>query len=437
MVLYPTRRAIVLVMAGAPIAVGVALAAPGLWGIAAAWVLMAAGLMVADVLLAPSPSRLGLHLSVPSAMGLGAAQPARIGAAFSGPQPGRIELAVDVEARLRADPVRQWLRLGPDGAGTTISLTPVRRGEGRVEALWARWQGPLGLVWLQRRQATDAAIAISPDIEQVKTLANRLFSRDTLFGLKAQRERGDGGDFHALRDFQTGMDPRTIDWKQSGRHHKLVAREFHTERNHHIVLAIDSGRLMSAPAPEGSRLDQAIKAALFLAFVGLKLGDRAGLFVFAAQPKIASGMVSGPRAFPQLQRLAAAIDYSAEETNFTLGLATLSSRLDRRALVVVFTDFADPTSAELMIENLARLMRTHLVLFVAFRDAELERITGAEPKEPEDVSRAVMAGVLMRHRESVIARLRRQGARIVDAGADDLGVALVDSYLDVTRRGLL
>ena len=40
--------------------------------------------------------------------------------------------------------------------------------------------------------------------------------------------------------------------------------------------------------------------------------------------------------------------------------------------MVVFTDFADATSAELMIENVARLMRTHLVLFVVFRDEELE-----------------------------------------------------------------
>ena len=75
----------------------------------------------------------------------------------------------------------------------------------------------------------------------------RLFSRDAAAGLKAQLERGDGAEFHALREFQPGMDRRAIDWKQSARHGKLLAKEFRTERNHHMVLAIDTGRLMCEP----------------------------------------------------------------------------------------------------------------------------------------------------------------------------------------------
>ncbi|MBS0362129.1 MAG: DUF58 domain-containing protein, partial [Proteobacteria bacterium] len=152
---------------------------------------------------------------------------------------------------------------------------------------------------------------------------------------------------------------------------------------------------------------------------------------------VSSGVVAGAQAFPLIQRLAAAIDYSTEETNFTLGLTTLAGRLDRRALVVIFTDFADPTSAELMIENVGRLMKTHLVLFVAYRDEELEALAEAEPTEPDDVSRAVIAAGLLRQREIVIGRLQRMGARLVDARSDDLGLALIDAYLDAKRRELI
>jgi uncharacterized protein (DUF58 family) len=233
------------------------------------------------------------------------------------------------------------------------------------------------------------------------------------------------------------MDLRAIDWKQSARHAKLVGREFRTERNHHVVVALDTGRLMCGPAAGGPRIDLAINAALLLAFVSLKLGDRVGLFAFDARPRVASGLVAGPHAFPLLQKLAAGIDYSTEETNFTLGLTTLAGRLERRALVVVFTDFADPTNAELMVENVGRLLRTHLVLFVVFRDDELERLAEAEPQEADDVSRAVIAGALLKQREIVVTRLQRMGVQIVEAPADRLGVALVDSYLDAKRRELL
>jgi uncharacterized protein (DUF58 family) len=435
--LYPTRLAIGLAGFGAPVALAVALAAPRLWSTAAAWVLMTLGLMLADALLAARPSRLTLSLSAPGAMGLGRAAEATLEASFKGPAPREIEVALGVNGRLAASPTRQRLRLGGGWGRAVISLTPQRRGDGRLEQIWARWSGPLGLIWLQRTETPDRSIAITPDVERVKEQALRLFSRDAMFGVKAQMERGDGGDFHALKDFQTGMDLRAIDWKQSGRHGKLVAREYRTERNHHVILAIDTGRLMCAPTSSGPRVDQAINAALLLAFAGLKLGDRVGLFAFDAKPRVSSGVVAGPTAFPLIQRLAAGIDYSTEETNFTLGLTTLAGRLDRRALVVVFTDFADPTSAELMIENVGRLMRTHLVLFVVFRDEELEPLVDAEPMEPDDVSRAVIAAGLLRQREIVISRLQRLGARLVDARSEDLGLSLLNAYLDAKRRDMI
>jgi uncharacterized protein (DUF58 family) len=435
--LYPTRLAIGLAAAGALPALAVAVAAPRLWGLAAAWVLMAAGLLLADLLLAASPDRLTIEAWAPRSMGLARVGGLAIRLAFQGAAPAEIEVAVGVNERLAARPARQRLRLEAGRGTAAVSLDPVRRGEGRLEALWVRWRGPLGLIWRQRTDTDGRTIAITPDVQKVKDQALRMFSRDSAFGLRAQIETGEGSDFHALTDFQTGMDLRRIDWKQSGRHARLVAREFRTERNHHVIVAIDCGRLMSAPAARGSRLDQAIEAGLLLAFASLKMGDRVGLFAFDARPRVASGVVAGAAAFPLIQRLAAGIDYSTEETNFTLGLTTLVGRLDRRALVVVFTDFADPTSAELMIENVARLMRTHLVLFVVFRDEELEALAEAEPLEPDDVSRAVIAGGLLRQREIVVSRLQRMGARLVDARAEDLGPALVDAYLDVKRRELI
>jgi uncharacterized protein (DUF58 family) len=437
MMLSPPRRAIGLAATGAPVALAVALSAPQAWGAAAAWVLLTLGLMLADALMAASPSGVDLTVTAPSMMGLGEGQEARVRAAFRRQAPREVEIALGADEHLDATPIRQRAVVKDGLAEAVVTLRPQRRGEGRLEGLWARWRGPLGLVWLQRTGPAGKTIAITPDVSRVKDQALRLFSRDAPFGLRAQIERGEGGDFHALKDFQTGMDLRAIDWKQSGRHGKLVAREHRTERNHHVLVAIDTGRLMCAPTVAGPRVDQAINAALLLAFVSLKMGDRVGLFAFDAKPRVSSGMVAGAQAFPLLQRLAAGIDYSTEETNYTLGLTTLAGRLDRRALVVVFTDFADPTSAELMLENVGRLMRTHLVLFVLFRDDELETLIDQEPVEPDDVSRSVIAAALLRQREIVVGRLRRLGALMVDARADDLGLALLDAYLDAKRRELV
>ena len=422
---------------GAAPALAVALAAPGLWTAAAAWIVLALGLMLADVMLAASPRSLALTTAAPRFLGVGRPETARVAAAFAGRAPREVELALGVNDRLAAEPDRMSARTVGGAAEADVRLNPVRRGEGRIEGVWARWRGPLGLVWLQRQAPPGPVLAVTPAVAAVKEQALRLFARDAPLGAKPLQDRGEGSDFHALKEFQTGMDLGDIDWKQSARHGKLIGREYRTERNHHVMLAIDTGRLMSAPAAGLPRLDRAINAALLLAFVSLRLGDRVGLFAFDARPRLASGLAAGPQAFPLLQKLAASIDYSTEETNFTLGLTALSGRLDRRAVVVVFTDFADATSAELMVENMARLMRTHLVLFVVFRDEELESLVTREPQTPDDVSRAVIAERLLKQREAVTARLRRLGAQIVDAPAGELSSALLNAYLDAKRRELV
>ncbi|MBL8555325.1 MAG: DUF58 domain-containing protein [Phenylobacterium sp.] len=434
---YPTRRAIALMAVGAAPALAVAVAAPGLWTAAAAWIVLAVGLMLADLALAAPPRSVTIEAAAPRVMGIGRPETARISARFEGRAPLQVELAVGVNERLAAEPGRLIARTEGGAAEAAVTLSPLRRGEGRIEGVWARWRGPLGLVWLQRQAPEAPVLAVTPDVAAVKEEALRLFARDAPLGAKPLLDRGEGSDFHALKEFQTGMDLGDIDWKQSARHGKLIGREYRTERNHHVLLAIDTGRLMSAPAAGLPKLDRAINAALLLAFVSLRLGDRVGLFAFDARPRLASGLAAGSQAFPLLQKLAASIDYSPEETNFTLGLTALSGRLDRRAVVVVFTDFADATSAELMIENVARLMRTHLVLFVVFRDEELESLVDREPQTADDVSRAVIAERMLRQREAVSARLKRMGAQIVDAPAESLGTALLNGYLDVKRRGLV
>ena len=436
--IYPTPRAVVLAAAGGPLALAAGVLSPGAWLVGLAWVVMAFGLCLADAVLAADRWKLELDLQPPAALAAGGSGEAVLRVGFRGSRaPAWVEVALDAGERVAVDPVRTRVPVADRTASAAFRLIPRRRGQASLERLWVRWIGPLGLVWKQRVESPGLGFPILPDIASVKEAAIRLFSRDAAYGMKSQLDTGQGSEFHALREFQAGMESRTVDWRRSARHGLLVAKEFRTERNHNLVLALDGGRLMCAPLLGLPRIDRALNAALLLAFVGLRLGDRVGLFSFDARPRLSTGAVSGPSAFPLLQKVAAQIDYSAEETNFTLGLTQLGSELERRSLVVVFTDFADSTSAELMLENLGRLLSRHLVLFVVFRDEELEAMTRAEPRTPDDVSRAVIAHTLLREREVVVGRLRRMGVQIVDAPAAAIGPALLDGYLDLKRRELL
>jgi uncharacterized protein (DUF58 family) len=335
------------------------------------------------------------------------------------------------------DDGRLWIPLESGQGAALMPLVALRRGMARLEAVWLRWRGPLGLVWKQRRIALDGSFPILPDVRPVRERGAQIFQRHAVNGLIAQVDRGDGADFDALVEFRSGMDRRAIDWKQSARHLKLHAKEYRSERNNQIVFAVDAGRQMSEPVGGLPRIDRAVSAMLLTAWVALKLGDRVALNAFDSRPRIASGLISGVPAFAELQRLAAAIDYSTEETNYTFALTTLATRLTRRSMIVLFTEFTDLTSADFMVRAAARIVEKHLLLVVVLRDEEVEAIADRLPETPEDVTRAVTAAALLRDRRLALARLQHLGVHVIESEYDKVGERLVTGYVDLKRRNLL
>ncbi|HEY1629686.1 MAG TPA: DUF58 domain-containing protein [Rhizomicrobium sp.] len=433
--MYPTRRMIFVVLLGVPLSMLAAVLSPPLWMIGLGWIFFAACLFILDAVLVANPSRLSYAIAAPHTMGVARRETGHVTFEFAGQAPSELELAFDADGRrIAIEPDRQTLPVTKRQARADFTMVPLRRGEGGIENLWARWQGPLGLVWKQRVDGVRDKIAVLPNIGAIKDEAMRLFQRDSgSFGLRVRLRAGEGAEFNALKEFQSGMDRRTIDWKQTARHGKLLAREFQAEENQRIVFALDTGRLMCEPLAGLPRIDRAIQALLLLSYVALRLGDRVGLFAFDEKPNLSSGAVSGANAFGVLQRLAAKIDYTTKETNFTLGLTQLAGELDQRAIIVIFTDFSDTTGAELMLENIKRLVARHVVLFVVFRDEELESMVRHAPTEPADVSRAVIADAMLRERGLVTTRLRRMGVDVIDASADKIGAGLIDAYLAVKQ----
>ncbi|VAV96676.1 putative membrane protein, partial [hydrothermal vent metagenome] len=238
-------------------------------------------------------------------------------------------------------------------------------------------------------------------------------------------------------EYQPGMDRRSIDWKGSARHSKLLAKEYDTERNNQIVFALDCGSTMCEPIEGLPRIDRAVSAALLTAYITLKSGDQTSLFSFAAKPEVSTPFLSGSRNFYRLQQDAATINYRHQESNYTLALSALSSRLKRRSLIIIFTDFTDPTAADLMLEAAARLIDKHLVLFVVLEDKELSDIIDRQPETAEDVARSVTAQSLLDQKKLVVTRLQHIGIDVIEGAHENIGTRLINSYLKIKRRGQL
>lgn len=407
--IVPSPRAIQLTALAAPVGLALGVLAPAAWIAAPIWIVGVLALIVADAMLAKQPATALPDL--PTTLNIG--ETFRLGGT---------DLAAAID--------------GPVERNRPGEYRAVRRGRARLHRLWTRQAGPLGLAWRQTSRKTDRTIAILPDIRPVRDQGMRQYLNSVSAGNRLRRDHGDGQDFQVLTDFQAGMERRSIDWKASARHASLLAREFHTERDNMIVFAVDAGRAMTDPVGDVPRIDRAVSSALLAAFVALKSGDRVRLYSFAARPQVDSGSIAGgTRGFARLHHAAADIDYGVEESNYTLGLVTLDQKLDRRALVVLFTEFTDTTSAELLLAAAQRMLKRHRVLFVLFRDLELEEVRDAVPDRADDLVRANVAHMLLRERAIVVERLRRMGIDVIEASADAMPLALVERYVSHRERG--
>ncbi len=436
--MMPTARAALLFAGGVPIALILVTAAPDLWSLSVDFTILVLMAFAADALMAFPPHRLVLAVKPPARLLVG-----QSGVLAVELEPARYLRTTRFEVRLEQrgaldETATERLELPPGSpAAVAIALTAHRRGRVFVDAVWIRWNGPLSLAHFVRRIPVDAAIDVVSDVRGVQNAALQFFARDAIFGVKVQRQRGDGSEFDSLREYTPGLDPRRVDWKRSARHHKLLCKEFETERNHHIILAFDTGYLMREPINKVARLDHAINAGLVLAWIALRGGDLVGVYGFDALVRSYHAPARGLGRFTHVQRATAELDYNAEETNYTLGLAELTVRLKRRALIILFTEFVDTTTAELLIESLERVHSRHVVVLVTLRDNDLQHTIEAEPNSFEAVAESVIAQDIQRDRGVVFERLERMGLHCLDATSANLTVALIVRYLMIKQRGLI
>ena len=441
---YPTRAAVFAAALGLPVTLLLAVFLPNLWLVGAGWVAAILGLMALDIGLSASIKRMDPNIDAPGSGYVGHDYDVRVTTEFGpGVPPRAPEQRLSVNDRLTVSPVFARAGVGDGGMLSLFGLRTELRGTAVLERLWTRWQGPLGLIWRQRIDPLNTEIPITSDTQMVRDTAAEIFTKDANIGQKLQRLRGDGTEFDGLTEWLPGMDRRSIDWKHSARHGTLLSREFRTERNHNIVFAFDTGHLMAEEVENietgeaMTKLDRALNAALLMAFVSLKIGDKVGLYAFDEKPYLYAPAIGNTRSFAQIRRVSAQIDYSTAETNFTLGLSQLAQNLQRRTLIVVFTDFVDSTQAELMMENMARLLKRHIVIFVAFRNTALDKLITQDAVTPEEAAASLIGDGLMRERDIVLRKLERMGVNVIDADAETLNMKVLNTYMLLKARNAI
>jgi uncharacterized protein (DUF58 family) len=294
--------------------------------------------------------------------------------------------------------------------------------------------------WWRRQVRLDRPneVAVFPNVVAIKRIQLTLRrGLRAMAGLRRARPPGASTAFAGLRDYVRGDDIRRVSWTATARRDHPVVVEVEAERGQQVLIAIDCGRLMTAPAGELDKLDHAVNAALMLAWVAQAYGDRVGLMTFDDR---VTTFIKPERGSTQLRRITEALyAIKAEyvEPDFGHALTHLSLRLGRRSMVVVLTDLQDPEASKELVAHCLRLAARHLVLVVAMSDPAALNARYAPVTTSSRAYEWAAAEEFMTSRRESFELLRRGGVLGLDVVAGNLSPALVERYLELKERALL
>ena len=313
-----------------------------------------------------------------------------------------------------------------------------RRGAYRFGAIDLQVKRKDGWLRRQVRIPLDHEVAVFPNVVAIKRIQLTLRrGLRALVGQRRARPPGASTAFAGLRDYVRGDDVRRISWTATARRDRPVMVEVEAERGQQVMIALDCGRLMTAPAGDLVKLDHAVNAALMLAWVAQAFGDRVGLMTFDDR---VTSFIKPERGSAQLHVITEAlyaIKASYVEPDFGHAMTHLALRIGRRSMVVVLTDLQDPNASRELVAHCLRLAARHLVLVVAMSDPEVLAARDAPVTTSARAYQWAAAEEFVASRRESFELLRRGGVLGLDVVAGNLSPALVERYLELKERALL
>src|SRR5262245_1210990 len=394
-------------------------------------------LVIVDLLLAGSVRALRLTRS--------GAESVRLG------EPAEVSLAVTNTGR-RA--VRGQLRdAWPPGAGVVSSrhrisvlaggrrtvttvLRPTRRGDRHASRVTIRALGPLGLAGRQGSHSVPGTVRGLPPFHSRRHLPSRLARLRELDGRTLIMVRGQGSEFDSLRDYVLGDDVRSIDWRATARRQNVVVRTWRPERDRHILVVLDTGRTSAGRVGDAPRLDAALDAALLLAALATRAGDRVDLLGYDRTVRTSVQGAGAGAVLPAFVNAMAPLEPALLEVDWPGLVVQIQRRARHRSLVVLLTGLESSAVEAGLMRVLPVLVHRHQVIVASVADPRIEEMAAGRGSAGQ-VYEAAAAERTRLERRRTTAELAKHTVEVVDAPPEELPPALADRYLQLKAAGRL
>ncbi len=192
--------------------------------------------------------------------------------------------------------------------------------------------------------------------------------------------KGQGMEFHEVREYVPGDDIRSIDWNVTARMGHPFIKKYVEERELTVMLAVDISRSLDFGSSRQFKKDLAAEIAAVVAFAATQNNDRVGLALFADEIEHFLPPRKGPRHVLRVIRDALYFQPRGRGTRLAPALGYLNRVLTRRSVILIISDFLD----DHFRSALTVAARRHDVIAVVLEDRREREWVAAGVLEWED-----------------------------------------------------
>jgi uncharacterized protein (DUF58 family) len=278
-------------------------------------------------------------------------------------------------------------------------------------------------------------IPVYPSFMQLykyELLSNAIIQHES--GSRRMRKIGQSMEFEQIKEYVTGDDIRTLNWKASARKGNMMINNFMDERSQQVYCIIDKGRLMKMPFGGLTLLDYAINSCLVLSNICLKKQDRVGVITFSNT--IGSVLAADKKPVQKDNILQLLYNQNTDflESDFEMLYMQIRNRIKHRSLLILFTNFESLSGLNRQIDYLRSIATHHLLLVVFFENTELEKLITSHADSVEEIYIKTIGEKFAFEKRLIAKELMKYGILSLLTSPQKLTVNAINKYLELKTR---
>jgi len=317
-------------------------------------------------------------------------------------------------------------------------VRPVDRGEYYFGHLNIFVSSVLKIIKRKYRFQNEQMVMVYPSIIQMQKYDFLAISNSlTQIGLKKIRRIGNTSEFEQIKEYISGDDFRTVNWKATAKRAQLMVNQYQDEKSQPIYSIIDTGRVMKMPFNGLKLLDYAINSALAFSNVALKKHDKVGLLSFS---KNIESFLPAIHKLTYLNRILETlynIDTQFNDSDFGLLYAQLKRKVTHRSLLLLYTNFEHLSALKRQMPYLQAISKKHMLVVVLFENTELEIIIKENTEDLQSIYHKTIAEKFAFEKRLMVKELQKHGIQAILTPPEKLTINTINKYLEIKARGLL